>query len=249
MQFKNLKPVFILVTALLLSYSSFGQLNYQLELTFVDHLKAGLIEQDVFIQKGEKGKQVYRVFPDEREQYLNAPLYASKIALAHDPFDRAEGGPYKRGQELGLTLGEWLQASGNATCTCEDGWGTVAASFDNLMPNAVYTFWHAFMAKDNAEDFVGTLDLPLGDRDGSHATFLTDADGKASVQVKFETCVQLTDVQLMSLIAIAYHSDGKTYGISPGPFGQATHIQLFAILPSLDEVLKKQLTTASKSGQ
>lgn len=199
------------------------------EVTFVDHLTAGMIEQDVFVRKA--GKKVYRVGPEEREKYLHAEVYTTKKAQDHDPFDMANGGPFKKGESFGITLSDWLKASGKATCTCENGWGEVTAEFKKLIPNGVYTLWHSFMAKPPTVPFIGTLDTPLGNRDGSQSIFRADAKGNAFVQVRFENCLQLTDEQLMSLLAIAYHSDGQTYGVLPGPFGQVTHIQLFAVLP------------------
>ena len=104
------------------------------------------------------------------------------------------------------------------------------------MPNATYTMWHFFMPKPPTIPFTGTLDVPLGDRDGSQSVFTTDADGKATINVRFETCLQLTEDQLMGGLAIAYHSDSKTYGVLPGPFGKVTHVQLFSVLPDADDV-------------
>ena len=40
------------------------------------------------------------------------------------------------------------------------------------------------------------------------------------MDIKFEHCLQLSNSQLASGIAIAMHSDGKTYGPDPGPFGR-----------------------------
>ena len=234
----KIKMLFEGVAFLCLVVTGQAQNSYTLELTFVDHLKAGLIEQDVFVTKAEKEHEVYRIFPEERETYLDATLFKSQQPQTHNPFDRTLAGPFTRGESIDVTLRQWLQARGTAKCTCEGGWGKVSASFENLMPNAVYTMWHAFMAKDNVDNFIGTLDLPIGERDGTQSVFRTDASGKAQLDVKFEKCLQLTDSQLVSMLAIAWHSDGKTYGITPGPFGQVTHLQLFALLPDVDDVVE-----------
>lgn len=214
-----------------------AQNSYSIELTFVDHLKAGLIEQDVFVQKNEGPKNVFRVLPEEREQYLDHDLYTTKLSHHHNPFDKKLIGPYKRGKSIGITLRDWLKAKGTATCSCEGGWGKVEASFENLMPNAVYTMWHAFMAKDNKQDFIGTFDLPVGLRNGDQSVFKTNDQGYAQLELHFPKCLQLTDTQLMSMLAIAWHSDHQTYGISPGPFGQVSHIQLFAAFPDVDNLI------------
>ncbi len=209
-----------------------------IELVFVDHLKAGLIEQDVFVEKEVGSGEVYRLLPTEREKYLNAEVFTSKKGHHHDPFDKLKVGPYKKGRSLGITLQEWLYASGAASYTCEDGWGTFKAQFTNLVPNATYTMWHFFMPAPPTVPFTGTLDLPMGDREGKQSVFKTDAEGNASLNESFEHCLQLGGSQLMSGMAIALHSDSNTYGSEPGDFGKLAHVHLFAMLPKEDEVKK-----------
>jgi hypothetical protein len=92
------------------------------------------------------------------------------------------------------------------------------------------------MPKPPTKPFTGTLDLPIGERDGSQSVFTTDSKGQATLDIKFEHCLQLTDTQLASGLAVALHSDGKTYGPEPGGFGKVTHVQLFAMLPDIDDV-------------
>jgi len=46
----------------------------------------------------------------------------------------------------------------------------------------------------------------------------------------------LSGDQLMSGVAIALHSDGRTYGSEPGAFGKVAHVQLFAMLPNEDDL-------------
>jgi len=206
------------------------------ELSFVDHLKAGLIEQDVFVEKVPGSGLVYRILPEERDQYLDAPVYSSAITIHHDPFDAQKTGPYLKGKPLGLTLKKWLSASGTATCTCEGGWGNLKASFENLVPNSVYTLWQFFMPAPPTQPFTGTLDIPLGERDGSQSVFVADANGKANLDIRFERCLQLGENQLMGGLAIAYHSDNQTYASDPGHFGKTTHVQVFAMLPNVRDL-------------
>lgn len=208
----------------------------KIELVFVDHLKAGLIEQDVFVEKQKGSGKVYRVLPSEREQYLNSKIYTIQNAEHHDPFDPKNAGPYKKGKYLGMTLAEWLKGKGTASYTCEEGWGTFKAQFEHLVPNSTYTMWHFFMPAPPTVPFTGTLDVPLGDRRGEQSVFKTDGKGNASIDVTFEHCLQMSGDQLMSGMAIALHTDGKTYGPDPGAFGKDTHVHLFAMLPEGDEV-------------
>ena len=226
------------VLALIISISAFTNIdptNKPIQLTFVDHLTAGLIEQDVFVEKTPGSGKVYRILPEEREKYLDAPVYTTAKSHHHDPFDVKKCGPYKKGQALGITMGEWLGGTGTAVYECEAGWGTIKASFEKLVPNATYTMWHFFMPAPPTEPFSGTLDVPMGDRDGTQSIFTTDSKGRAKLDIKFERCLQLSNSQLASGVAIALHSDEKTYGSHPGPFGSVTHVQLFAMLPHVND--------------
>ena len=168
-------------------------------------------------------------------------FFTTQDPQAHDPIAADKAGPYRKGESMNMTLREWLSAKGKVNYVCEDGWGVVEASFQNLIPNGTYTMWHAFLAKPPQAPFTGFLDLPIGDRDGSQSIFTTDENGNANFKIRFETCLQMTERQIAALLAIAYHSDGKTYGVLPGPFGQATHVQLFTMLPE-----EKDITQASK---
>jgi hypothetical protein len=212
--------------------------NVETKIVFVDHLTAGLIEQDVFVEKEKGSGLVYRILPTERKDYLDAQLYKTVEPQKHDPFNARNAGPFKKGEKVGMTLGDWVSAKGQATYKCEDGWGKYEASFENLVPNATYTMWHFFMAKASTDPFTGTLDVPIGDRDGSHSVFTTDSNGKGVMSITFDQCLQLGDTQLAGGVAVAYHSDGKTYGVLPGDFGTVTHVQLFAMLPDVEAPVK-----------
>ncbi|MEM6840996.1 MAG: hypothetical protein AAF632_02115 [Bacteroidota bacterium] len=218
------------------SFTSDETVPVKLELTFVDHLTAGLIEQDVFVEKRPGSGEVFRVLISEKEQYLDSEIYTTKEPLHHDPFDPDNAGPYKKGKSLDMTLRDWLSASGTASYTCEEGWGVIKAEFKNLVPNATYTMWHFFMPAPPTVPFTGTLDVPLGDRKGVQSVFKTDNNGNATLDARFEHCLQMTGDQLMGGLAVALHTDGKTYGSAPGAFGRDTHVHLFAMLPTEDDI-------------
>ncbi|MCP4306595.1 MAG: hypothetical protein GY788_17340, partial [bacterium] len=101
-----------------------------------------------------------------------------------------------------------------------------------LMPEGVYTLWHFFMAMPTTDPFIGTFDLPVGARDGSDSVFQADAKGGARFQKTIAPCLQMSGEHLASGLAVAYHSDGSTYGPLPGEFATDTHIQLFMLLPA-----------------
>jgi hypothetical protein len=199
------------------------------KLQFVNHLQAKLPEQDVFLERVSGSGEVYRVTADSKD--MNTPLFAAAESVKHNPFDAKANGPYKKGKALGLTLAQWLAATGTGTYTCANGQGTVAASFKKLVPNATYTMWYFFLPMPPTQPFTGTLDLPLGARDGSQNFFKSDAQGNANFKAAFKPCLQLTGDQLASGLAIAWHSDGKTYNSDAGPFGASTHVHLFLLFP------------------
>jgi len=203
--------------------------DVSVDLAFHTHIDANMAEQDVFIERVEGSGEVYRVTAGDHD--MNAPLFATKEEHHHNPFDPEAVGPYEIGEELGFTVGDWLKSRGSGSYTCSDGNGTLDLEFTGLVPDAVYTMWHAFIAIPPPIPFTGTLDLPLGARDGSESAFTSNADGTANFEHSFQPCLQMSDTWTTSMLAIAYHSDGQTWGGSPGPFGYSTHIPLFLMLP------------------
>ncbi len=196
------------------------------EIVFVDHIEAGLIEQDVFV---DRNGEVYRATPDNID--MSADVFTTANPVPHDPGNTEATGPFAKGVPLNMTMGDWLSAAGTGTYVCEDGHGHLQLEFSGLVPDGVYTLWHFFMTAAPTEPFIGTFDLPIGALDGSQATFLADADGNAVFDQTFEDCIQLSGQQLTAGLAVNYHSDDKTYGVLPGDFGHNAHIQLFAALP------------------
>ena len=205
-----------------------------LKLSFVDHVTADMIEQDVYVEKTAGSGEVYRINPDEFEKYKNARAYGTAEVIHHAPFNPEHNGPYAKGQDLGFTLAEWLSGTGAGTYTCRAGTGKVDVSFNKLVPNGGYTMWYAFAGKSHmgCKDCpFATVDFPMGTPDGAQSVFTADANGNARFNLSFKPCLELSGERLMAMLAIAYHSDGNTYGPDPGPFGRGTHVQLFTGLP------------------
>lgn len=206
--------------------------NGSIELAFVTHLDAELPEQDVYIERVPGSGEVFRVTLGDNDMSL--PLYRTAEEVKHDPFNPAAVGPYPIGEPLGFTLGEWLAHRGVGSYTCEAGVGRMDAHFTGLVPNGVYTMWHAFMAMPPTDPFSGALELPFGARDGSESVFHADANGEARFDREFQPCLEMSDVHTTAMLAINYHSDGKTYKAYPGKFGLNAHIPLFVMLPNRD---------------
>jgi hypothetical protein len=203
-----------------------------IDLAFITHLDANLPEQDVYIERVAGSGEVFRVTPGDNN--MNLPLYRTAHPVPHDPFDPGAVGPHPKGEPLGLTLGEWLRHRGTGRYTCEDGEGRLETSFSGLVPNGVYTMWHAFMAIPPTTPFSGALELPLGARDGSTSVFVAAADGTAAFNHNFRPCLEMSDEWTTAMLAINWHSDGRTYAALPGDFGYNAHIPLFLMLPPRD---------------
>lgn len=200
-----------------------------IDIAFITHLDAGLPEQDVYIERVQASGQVYRVTNSDHN--MNASLYATAEKVNHNPFDLSTVGPHSKGQPLGMTLGQWLRHSGKGTYSYRNGTGYLQLSFTGLVPNGVYTMWHAFMPSSPPVPFGGTLDLPLGASDGSESVFTADSEGNARFTHSFKPGLQMSDVWTTAMLAINYHSDGRTYGGDPGEFGKNAHIPIFTMLP------------------
>lgn len=199
-----------------------------IELSFVDHIKAEMIEQDVFVDKMSDGN-LFRVTKEDADEFSGFQVFRAAAPVEHAPMDATKIGPYPAGDELDFTLGEWLSASGKANLNCDAGKGSIRAEFQNLVPNGLYTMWNFFAGQQLAK--FHTYDLPIGAADGSEATFTADDKGQAIYEASFEPCLQGTTPQLMAGLAIAYHSDGMTHGYEPGPMGNKSHVQLFTAIP------------------
>lgn len=201
----------------------------KMTLSFIFHIDEQMAEQDVFYERVKGSGEVFR--PTAATRDMGAPLYAPATPVPHNFLDTSDVGPYPKGKPLGITLGQWFAAKGAGTYQCQDGTGKIDLSFQNLVPNGVYTMWHDFMVWPPTQPFIGTYDLPFGARDGSENAFVADDDGNARFVRTIKPCLQLSGEHLVSDLAIAWHSDGATYGPLPGEFSTKTHVHLYVGLP------------------
>jgi len=199
---------------------------------FGTHITMGLPEQDVFVKHdGSPQDQVFRLAPTEANNatLLDQPVYATGAIQQHDPFGVGPNpmGPYPAGESLGFTMRQWLSAGGNVTYDCANDQSTVSASLHNLVPNGQYTAWYTRLT---FPPNLKVVDRPLGAPDGSQNSFKADPSGNATFNVAFAGCLEETSKETATLIVTAYHSDGKTYGSTPGDFGRVTHVQNVAMI-------------------
>ncbi len=175
--------------------------------------------------------QVIRVEGEQAKDPANLAktVYATAVATPHDLFKVGSNplGPFDKGKALGFTLQQWLAASGIGIYSVDEGNAQLELSFKNLVPNGVYTAWCSRMT---FPPNPGIVDKPCGAEDGSENSFKADEKGTASFSLKLKP-LEASTKETASIIAIAYHSDGKTYGASPGDFGLNSHVHIFFLMP------------------
>jgi hypothetical protein len=203
--------------------------------------------QDVFLVLNNTTLDlVYRVERSEAEDPINLEkeVYATVNATPHDVYKITPHplGPFPKGKDLGFTLGQWLTAIGTGTYSEANGNATMNLTFRSLVPNGTYTVWVHRVTMPPDYEYVF---MPVGASDGSQNVFKADADGNGAFNLTFEALPPSTNVTYpdyvamyvtkkipintkinWTLISMAYHSDGKTYGATPGELGKTAHMQL-----------------------
>jgi hypothetical protein len=185
----------------------------------INAIQAEMPAQDVYLDAGNG--QVVRPTAVNAET-LAQPLYRSAVEVELDlyepPFDT---GPYPKGEPLGFTLADWVASKGQGTYTLKGDRAVIDLTFDNLVSDGVYTIWCLVW---NFKETVS--EVPCGAPDGSENTFTTDANGHGEITIEVDAFPPSTE-EAINGIAIAYHSDGKTWGSTVGPHGLEAHVQMF----------------------
>jgi hypothetical protein len=225
--FTSLLAIGILAMA---SVSASAQDVGMIKLTYFMLGHDGMVEQDVFIESPANSNQVSRIPVSQAAKHMDTVLYASMKAPPFEPMKAEPTETYPKGAALGITLGDWLNAKGTGSYACDGKQATIKSSFQNLVPNAVYTMWNFIDLDPPTDPWQGLL-VPAGTRDGSQSIFKTDARGNGTYELVIENCLQLSGTQSLAGLAIAWHNDGKTYGFSPGGLGVVSHAQLMAFFP------------------
>ncbi|MBI2675056.1 MAG: hypothetical protein HYX24_01260 [Candidatus Aenigmarchaeota archaeon] len=198
---------------------------------FVNHIEAGMPEQDVFIEPYKGSRTVVRAEANDTRNasILMKDAYATATYTAHDPFKLGIKplGPFAKGAPLGFRLGEWLAAEGSGTYTAEGDTALVNLTFQKLVPNGTYTAWCSSIT---FPPDVRIVDRPCGASDGSQNSFKAGPEGNGAFNLKAKPLEESTK-EKATVIAIAYHSDGRTFGAYPGAFGLNSHVQLFFMMP------------------
>ena len=179
----------------------------------------------------EEIKQVIRVEGEQAKDPANLAkqLYATATPTAHDPFKVGSNplGPFDKGKALGFTLQQWLAANGIGVYSVDGENAELELSLKDIVPSGVYTVW---CSRITFPPNPNIADKPCGADDGSENSFKADEKGNGEFSLKLKTLEPSTK-ETASMIALAYHSDGKTYGASPGDFGLNSHVHIFFLLP------------------
>ncbi|MBI3384683.1 hypothetical protein HY030_00640 [Candidatus Gottesmanbacteria bacterium] len=202
----------------------------KVDLQFGNHPGMKLPEQDVFVM-GPVASEVWRLEAVDalKPENMKKMVYSTAAMTPHDPFKIGARplGPFAKGASLGFTLDDWLAASGSGTYSWEGDKAQLNLSFTKLVPNATYTVWCSRLTFPPNPKIV---DSPCGAADGSENTFKTDPSGNGSFMLSLKPLEESTK-ETATVIAVAYHRDGKTYGAEPGDFGKVTHVQIVALIP------------------
>ncbi|MEL6273104.1 MAG: hypothetical protein AAFR22_25080, partial [Chloroflexota bacterium] len=116
---------------------------------------------------------------------------------------------------------EWLTAWGFVTAeAAEDGALAVNVFASNLVPEGVYTLWGVNMG------LVGMDVAPAGGAENN--AFTASEAGTATISVTIPA------EESYEMLALAYHSDGQTYGDNPGAMGEVTFTHLMGAFPGME---------------
>lgn len=219
------------------------------DIKFVNHIQANLPEQDVFVESKDDSTKVVRVERDMAKDTatLAKKVFAAAEAVPHDPFKMGPNplGPYPKGKPVGFTLEQWLAATGTGTYLVDGDMAEMHLTLQKLVPNGTYTVWCSRLTFPPNPKVV---DRPCGAEDGSENVFKSDTDGVGKFDLNKMKPLEESTKETASVIALAYHSDGKTYAATPGEFGLNSHVQIFFLIPAA-KAMESASPTASPAAQ
>jgi hypothetical protein len=207
--------------------------------------------QDIyFVLNNTTPNMAYRVELDQAKDPMNLAreAYATTNATPHDTYKIMPHplGPFPKGVDLGLTLGQWIAATGKGIYIEKNGSSTLNLTFRKLVPNGTYTIWcNRITMPPNYKEVL----TPIGASDGSQNVFRADAKGNYTFNLKLEALPASTNITwedysamyvtkkapistniTWTLISVVFHSDGRTHNATPGDWGKTAHSQLFHLM-------------------
>jgi len=195
-------------------------------LNFGHFWDVGKPEQDVFVEQNKAGF-VFRVYEETLTSALKLKTLfsaksASEVAAATDPL-----GPFAKGRSLEMTLGAWLAAKGTAAYVSDGTTATTSFSFENLKPRGIYTIWCGTMSASGDVK----MDLALCAPQTKPVSKAADSKGSLSMTLALKPLAMST-ASKMSVVVLLYHNQGVATVKATQYLGEASHRQLFALMPS-----------------
>ena len=226
--FKLTTAVAVLLAIAFSSHMAIAQGTQRtVNITFDNGIQSSRALADVFVEsEGGSPDQVVRLDAAGAKDPANLAkmLYASTVPV--DPGSKSMG-PFPKGAALGVTLQQWLAATGTGTYTVNGTSADLNVSFKNLVPNGTYTLWCVI---DSSVPSISPDLLPCGASDGSQNVFKADPQGNGTFKLTMKRLPETTQERPV-VIAPSYHNDGKTHGANPGDFGLNSHVQLTFMIP------------------
>lgn len=209
-----------------------------LTMQFFTYTQMRLPEQDVFIESAVSPGNVVRFKADDAATAVGKQLFALAAPRADDILNMNQNqmGPFAKGKSLGLTVGEWIAASGSGTYDDTSEKPSFSLTFRNLIPNALYTVWCSRLTLPMG---TTTGSRPCGPMDWTNDTFRTDGEGNGTVYTPLPLPFPASTDREVTVISIVYESDGQTHQ-NTNDFGVRSHTQLTYFLPSFESA--KQIT-------
>jgi hypothetical protein len=158
-------------------------------------------------------------------------LYAANTVVPHDPYRLGPKplGPFPKGDELGLSLGEWLAARGSGTYAVSGQNTELQLSFEKLVPHGTYRLWCARVTRP---PHYASVEKPCGASDGSQNKVQSDANGNASFHLSLKPLPE-TAAETATVLQLNYTRAIVTQDEELGGYGLNEHVQLYAALPIL----------------
>lgn len=200
------------------AYNEMGESPFQLDETTPDSAVLATGVSPIFL--GIRG-----VTPDDVEPaWVNVPLrkvpvntdfafverQALRGVLDAEPLELAQAEPAGD-----ITLGEWMEARGDAKISCLGNESAVNLRLRNLIPNRMYSVWATMkLPQSDSGSGPAIFPLPLG---GTPNLFITDKYGNATYKrvVKFCPYEVLPTGGSMLNISVQYHANHQNYGAVP----------------------------------
>ena len=165
--------------------------------------------------------------------YLAKHLFAAETVIAHDLSQSGVHalGPFAKGDDLGLTLRQWLAAQGTGVYEPSGDRGELNVSFQGLVPYGQYALQCVSVGVTAANDEVET-DCPRWS--ALQTSLQPDAEGNAALRLRIPVLPQ-NERERTIVLQLVYEPEVTTWNGDLGGYGWNQHVQLVCTLPAFDD--------------